>query len=210
MKILLTGFVPFGKHKLNPSEEVVKRLAESKLEGVELATAILAVHPTEAPEKLLHIFDESKPDAVLLLGESGGYASPTLERVFVNILEYPAELGGGVALNDGVLEPAGPAAYLATFPFRDIQERVLKAGLPIRLSLSAGTYICNQVGYTILHAIHRRKLQVPAGLIHLPFIPSQAATLAAIGAYPSMALETLCQVTSIAVETMAKKRAEMA
>jgi pyroglutamyl-peptidase len=206
MKILLTGFVPFGKLKINPSEEVVKRLRETKIPGVELVTSILAVHPKEAPEKLLQVFEESKPEAVLLLGESGGYTAPTIERVFVNILEYPAEFGDGVAVLDQALDPEGPTAFLTTLPIREIQDRVLKAGLPVRLSLSAGTYICNQVGYVILRAIHRRNLQVQCGLIHLPFLPSQAATLASVGAYPSVSLDTHCQVISLALEAIAQKK----
>jgi pyroglutamyl-peptidase len=206
MKILLTGFVPFGKFKINPSEEVVRCLRETKIPGVELVTTILAVHPKDAAEKLLKVFEESKPEAVLMLGESGGHMAPTIERVFVNILEYPAEFGNGIAVSDQAIDPEGPTAFLATLPIWDIQDRLLKAGLPVRLSLSAGTYICNQVGYVILSAIHRRNLKVPCGLFHLPFLPSQAASLASVGAYPSVSLETHCQVISLALETIAQKR----
>jgi pyroglutamyl-peptidase len=206
MRILLTGFEPFGKHKINPSEEVVRRLAESRVEGIELNTAILAVHRTSGPEKLIRAFEESRPDAVLLLGEAGGYPVPTLERMFVNLLEYPAELGGGVAVIDEPLKPDGPAAYISTLPVREIYDNVLKAGIPCRLSLSAGTYICNQVGYVIHDHIRRNNFQVIAGLMHLPFLPEQAATLAAAGAWPSMTVETLTRCVSLALESIAMKK----
>lgn len=209
MKVLLTGFEPFGKHKINPSEEVLRRLAQSSIEGVELTTAVLAVHRSKGPEKLISTFDEIRPDAVLLLGEAGGYPVPTFERVFVNLLEYGADLGGGVAVMDEPLIPEGPAAYLATLPVREMQDQVLKAGIPCRLSLSAGTYICNQVGYLIHDHIRRNNLQVAAGLIHLPFLPEQAATLASVGAWPSMALEPLTRCVSLALEAVAKKRTKM-
>lgn len=204
MKVLLTGFVPFGKHKINPSEEVVRRLAESGVAGVELATAILAVHPQEGPEKLIQAFEESKPSAVVILGESGGYAVPTIERVFVNILEYAADLGGGVAVTDQPLNPEGPSAYLATLPVRQINDHIMKAGLPCRLSLSAGTYICNQVGYLVHDHIRRGRHKAVAGLIHLPFLPSQAVTMAAAGAWPNMSIETQTKCVALALEAVAK------
>src|SRR5438876_8176360 len=104
MKLLLTGFEPFGKQTINPSELVVRRLSESRFESVDLVTAILAVHRHTGPDKLMRAFSEHRPDAVLLLGEAGGYAVPNIERVFVNYLDYTADLGGGVAVQDEPLD----------------------------------------------------------------------------------------------------------
>lgn len=209
MKLLLTGFEPFGKQTINPSELVVRRLAEMRFEGVELATSILAVHRQTGPEKLIRTFSDTRPDAVLLLGEGGGYSVPTLERVFVNLLEYPADYGGGVAVQDEPLNPKGPTAYFATLPVRAMSEEIVKAGIPCRLSLSAGCYICNQIGYVLLDHIHHQGLRVPAGLIHLPFLPEQAAKQAPASAIPSMNLETLCKAVERCIETIAKRHITM-
>jgi pyroglutamyl-peptidase len=205
VKILLTGFEPFGKQTINPSEQVVGRLVKRGIDGVDLTTAILAVHQTKGPEKLLEVFEKSLPDAVLMLGEAGGYPVPTIERVFVNLLEYPAELGGGIAVMDERLSPVGPASYFATFPVREVCDQVVKAGIPCRMSLSAGTYICNQVGYVIHDHIRRKELRTPAGLIHLPFLSQQAALSAPAAAWPSMELDTLTRCVEIALRTVAAK-----
>jgi pyroglutamyl-peptidase len=209
VKLLLTGFEPFGKQTINPSEVVVRRLSNSRIPGVELATSILAVHPQSGPEKLLRTFSEVRPDAVLLLGEGGGYAVPFIERIFVNLLEYPASYGGGVGLQDQPVNPTGPSAYFATIPVRAMSEELVKAGLPCQLSLSAGTYLCNQVGYVILDHINRQGLRVPAGFIHLPFLPEQAAKMSPVSAIASMEVETLCRTVSVAIETIVKRPLRM-
>lgn len=208
MKVLLTGFEPFGKQKVNPSEVVTRALDKSGVEGIELSTAILAVDRVKAPDKLIHAFEEVRPDAVLMLGEAGGYPVPTIERVFINLMEYPAEFGGGVAVADEVLVPDGPGAYFATLPVRRCSERIIAAGIPCRMSLSAGSYICNQVGY-VMHDYLRRKRQLArAGVIHLPFLPEQAVS--PVAAWPSMSLEMLTKAVATALKAIAERKAEPA
>src|SRR5581483_7918086 len=147
---------------------------------------------------LLQAFEESRPDAVLMLGEAGGYPVPTIERVFVNLIEYPAEMGGGIAAVNEKISPKGPAAYFATWPVFECCERIVAAGIPCRLSLSAGSYLCNQIGYVLHDHIRRQQSPLPAGLIHVPFAVEQAASMPPGAAWPSMSVETLVRCVSIA------------
>jgi pyroglutamyl-peptidase len=210
VKILVTGFEPFGKHTVNPSKEIILHLAKHAIPGVELVPAILPVHRAKTPELLLRAFDQARPEAVLSMGEAGGSSTPAVERVFVNLLEYSAELGEGVPAVDEPVSAGGAPAYFSTLPVREIHEEILKAGLPSRLSLSAGTYMCNQVGYVMQEHLGRRGLRIPAGFLHVPFLPEQSAQMAPTGPYASMSLDTLCRVATVAIETIAGKRGRIA
>src|SRR5690606_12067739 len=87
--LLLTRFEPFGDRALNPSEQVVRYMEQSSLPGVRLHTAVLPVSRHEGPAALLHALEETRPDAVICLGLAAGIAAIRLERVAVNLLDFP-------------------------------------------------------------------------------------------------------------------------
>ena len=201
MKILLTGFEPFGQQTINPSEEVVKRLENSSLNGMELVTANLAVERYKGPTGITKAYSDTKPDAVLCLGEGGTYTGLYIERVFVNLLDSAMKDNGNHTATDEVVKPDGPDAHFSTLPVRRIFDALKKADIPRKLSLSAGSYICNQVGYTLMDLVQHGDRPIPAGFIHLPFLPEQASKFREC---PSMSLETMCQGVRIALDTIAK------
>lgn len=201
MKILLTGFEPFGQQTINPSEEVVKRLESSSLDGMELVTANLAVERYKGPSGITKAYSDAKPDAVLCLGEGGTYPGLFIERIFVNLLDSAMKDNGGNLATDEAINPNGPVAHFSTLPVRRIFEALQKTGIPCKLSLSAGSYICNQVGYTLMDLVQHGDRPIPAGFIHLPFLPEQASKYRDC---PSMSLETMCQGVRIALDTIAQ------
>ena len=84
MKILVTGFTPFGGEQINPSWEAVERLPDRIGEAVLLKREI----PTEfdaACAALRAQLDELRPDAVLSVGQYGGANCIRVERVAVNL-----------------------------------------------------------------------------------------------------------------------------
>ena len=202
MRILLTGFEPFGGSPINPSEEVVKALVVSPPEGIELHTAILPVSHRGGPEALLRAVERSQPGAVVCLGEAGGRAGLSIERVAINLVDDHIADNAGERWVDRPVIAGGPAAYFTTLPVKEIRAAILEAGVPTELSLSAGAFLCNQVAYTLLHSLATDHLgeAFPAGFIHLPLLPEQAAARQRerpeTGAGPSMDLET--QVRGVA------------
>ena len=201
MKILLTGFEPFGKQTINPSEEVVKMLENVKLGGIELSTANLAVERYKGPQGITQAYSDSKPDAVLCLGEGGTYTGLYIERVFVNLLDSTMKDNGGHTATDEVINAKGPDALFSTLPVRRIHDALKEADIPSKLSLSAGTYICNQVGYTLMDLVRQSSYSIPAGFIHLPFLPKQAAPYREC---PSMDISTMCKGIQIVLETISE------
>lgn len=199
MRILITGFEPFGESSVNPSERLVRTLAGRQLPGVDLSTRILPVDTLRAPQELLAALDEVQPEAVICLGEAARRARVSIERVAVNLLDFTIPDNSGQKLQDLPVVPGGPDAYFSTLPVRRLHAALLAAGIPAELSLTAGAYLCNQVMYTLLHALQGR---IPAGFIHLPLLPEQAAVFPGLPA-ASMSVETALAALDIILRELA-------
>jgi len=195
MRVLLTGFEPFDGSSTNPSQEVVRRLVDGPPEGIELRTAILPVDHQLGPQALLQAIDDSQPEAVVCLGEASSRAMLSLERVAINLIDDRIPDNAGEAWQDRPVVVGGPAAYFITLPVKVMLQAILEAGVPAELSLSAGSYLCNQIAYTLLHRLANLdgSGDIPAGFIHLPRLPAQAAAQkiakSESGPIPSMGLE---------------------
>ncbi len=200
MKLLLTGFEPFGEDTVNPSEQIVRRLASASIDGVSLATAILPVENSRGPAELIRALRQTQPDAVLCLGVAVGRAAITVEKVAINLLDYRIADNGGNQIADQPVVPGGPAAYFTSLPLREIIAAMQAVGVPAELSLSAGSYLCNQVIYSLLHYLAENRLAIPAGFVHLPALPEQV--LQSGGKVPSMSLETMTGGISAAIQAI--------
>lgn len=205
MKLLLTGFEPFGGSPVNPSERVVRAIERQGLENIQLQTAILPVDRVAGPAALIRAVQTGKPDAVLCLGEASRRAVISVERIAVNLMDYRIADNAGHRVVDEPIVRDGPAAFFVTLPVRAMLDAVCAAGVPVELSLSAGSFLCNQVIYTLLHYVAQNDLQIPAGFIHLPPLPEQV-----VGKNPpvaSMALETMVAGIRAAIGAIRVERA---
>lgn len=201
MKLLLSGFEPFGGSQVNPAAEVVQRLVAQPVEGVELVSVLLPVERFAGPDTLIRTYISTQPDMVLCLGEAGGSPVMRVERVAINLLDFLISDNGGHLVTDKPVAPDGPDAYFTTLPVRPMVQALSAKGVPAQISYSAGTFLCNAVIYDLLHYIHRHQLSSPAGFIHLPQLPQQVA--GAIPPRPSMSLETMvCGMTAV-IQTLA-------
>ncbi len=201
MDILLTGFEPFGGSDMNPSEQVARVLDGSEIAGCRVTSRILPVDRAAGPRALLDAVVELRPRAVVCLGEHSGLARVAVERVAVNLLDFRIADNAGEVVTDQPLIAGGPAAYCATLPVRAICQAIAAMGIPCELSLSAGSFVCNQVMYTLLHHAAASSPEMPAGFIHLPALPAQAAK--APRPLPSMSAETAASAVIAALEVVA-------
>ncbi|MBN2146860.1 MAG: pyroglutamyl-peptidase I [Anaerolineales bacterium] len=200
MKLLLTGFEPFGGSTVNPSEQVAHTLNGHVIGGFEITSTILPVTRSEGPARLLEALENIQPDAVICLGEAPRRAAISIERIAVNLLDYRIPDNAGTQVQDEPIVPGGPAAYFVTLPVRVMLDAIRSAAVPAELSLSAGTYLCNQVLYTLLHNLAACQTDILAGFIHLPALPEQAVS----DQRPSMALETMIKGITAAIEVIKK------
>jgi pyroglutamyl-peptidase len=200
MNILITGFEPFGESQINPSQMLVEALSVSHFPQVSMITAILPVDQSSAPERLESLIRRHQPEAVLAFGLAMSRARISLERVALNLQDFGIPDNLGITIRDQPIHPDGPAAYFSTLPLRPMLEGLSHAGIPAELSLSAGSYLCNLVFYTMMHALAPLPLKVPAGFIHLPALPEQAAQVDK--SIPSMSFATLQQAAQVLLKKL--------
>jgi len=167
MRIVLTGFNPFGGLEVNPSAVVVERLAAAPPPGVELAAAVLPTEYAAADARLAALLAAAPPAALLALGVARGSAEVRLERFALNLDDSEPD-NAGDAPRGRVIAPEGPAAYRSTLPLEALHAALAAEGFPVALSNHAGTYLCNHVFYRARHELARQGSAAPCGLIHLP------------------------------------------
>ena len=169
--LLITGFDPFGGETVNPSWEAVSLLPDS-IGSVRLIKLLLPVVFREAAVKVLAAAEEYHADHILCIGQAGGRKAVTPEFAALNVraARIP-DNSGNQPLADRIAEN-GPDGLFATVPVAQMAEAIRAAGLPGEVSYHAGTFVCNDVLYSVLH--HFQETSVTAGFIHVPFIPEQA------------------------------------
>jgi pyroglutamyl-peptidase len=199
--ILVTGFEPFGPYAVNPSGELAKAVDGRQVGGSDIHGAVLPVHHAHTRGRILALLAELRPIAVLNLGLAAGRARIGLERIAVNVLDYPMPDNSGRTMIDEPCVPGGPAAYVSTLPIRTILVALRREGIPATVSDSAGTYLCNQTMYATLHALAERNVAVRAGLMHLPLLPVMVA--ASDLDQPSMDFGLMLRAVEVALEVLA-------
>ncbi|MFN2303725.1 MAG: pyroglutamyl-peptidase I [Anaerolineales bacterium] len=171
MRILITGFEPFGDHVRNPSQELVLALPDVTENGLIICKSILPVDQVQAPRILIEKIFEYQPDAILSFGLAAGRVKLSLERVAINLKDFRIPDNAGVTIQDQPIIDGGPTAFFTTLPIRKMHTALKEAAIPTEISLSAGTYLCNQVFYVMMHEISKKQLPIRAGFIHLPTFP---------------------------------------
>jgi pyroglutamyl-peptidase len=196
---LVTGFEPYGGMAHNPSAEIARRLHGARIGGVPVVGTLLPVDIGRLDAALKDALSGIEPVAVILLGLAPGETCIRLERVALNLADFPIPDNAGTKARDQPLDRRGPAALVSRLPLRPIEHRLLGMGIPARLSESAGTYLCNAAMYRALAWLPRR---VPCGFIHLPLLPAQVAIGLESGgaAQPSMAFPVQRRAIEIALE----------
>lgn len=172
MKILATGFAPFGGQTINPSWEAVKAL-ESACVDAELHLVQLPVEWVAGPQVLLQAIESFRPDCVLLCGQAGGRAKVSIERVGFNLCCAKAPDNAGEIRENEPIRAGAPDALAATYPYAAIRAAIEGENLPVEYSYDAGRYICNEVLWVALEAARTVYPGMAAGFIHLPFLPGQ-------------------------------------
>ena len=203
MTVLCTGYEPFGDHDENSSAMVAERLDGRTVAGHDVVGRVLPVEFEVLREELASLLDEFDPDVVVGMGLAGGRAGVAVERVGINVADAVTVPDNAEADPENErVDATGPDAYLATLPVVDAVQALLDAGIPARVSNTAGTHCCNDHLYTTHRLLEERGELctddgdgtgagasdgagdgagndagdgVPGGFVHLPLTPTMAA-----------------------------------
>lgn len=172
MKILVTGFDPFGEDEINPAIEAVKCLP-TDIDGVEIIALEIPTVFHKSAETLHRAIREVKPDYILNIGQAGGRAELTPERVAINRDDARIPDNSGQQPIDEIIQETGESAYFSELPIKAMVEYMHKENIPASVSNTAGTFVCNHIMYQALFLTATEFPKVKAGFMHIPFLPEQ-------------------------------------
>ncbi|WP_315165622.1 pyroglutamyl-peptidase I [Metaclostridioides mangenotii] len=196
MKILVTGFDPFGGERTNPAEEAVKRISNN-INGAEIVKVIIPTVREKSLQVIENAIEANKPDIVISIGQAGGRFEITPEKVAINIDDFRIEDNEGNQPIDATIRDDGNIAYMTSLPVKAIVEHMKQNGIPSSLSYTAGTFVCNHVMYGVLYLIDKKYPNIKGGFIHIPFSTSQVIDKKNT---PYMSLDEIVKGLELAIE----------
>ncbi len=201
---LVTGFEAYGGRGVNPSGEVARRLDGGEIDGVAVVGRRFPVSFRVLAESIEQALAELDPVAVIGLGLWPGEATIRIERIAVNLADFEIPDNDGELLVDQPVERTNATACLATLPLREIERALLAAGIPVRLSNSAGTFLCNTTMFSFLRGLEKSGREgVPCGFIHVPDTPEQVAgMISETRAARNLELHQRADFASMGLDTM--------
>ena len=187
MKVLITGFTPFGGEDINPAYEAIKGL-EDTINGAQIIKKEISTVFYKSIEELDTIIEQEDPNIVICVGQAGGRFDITPERVAINIDDARIEDNEGNLLIDKKIYDNGENAYFSTLPIKAMVQKIREAGIPASISNTAGTFVCNHLMYGLLYLIHNKYPNIRGGFIHVPYSTEQVVFK---GNVPSMSIEDI-------------------
>ena len=192
--IVVQGFEPFADHAVNPSQRLVDALAHEARE--DLVAATLATSRARVAQAVPELIARHRPSAWLGVGLAAGRSTLCVEAVAVNLAEWREPDADGTLVAGEPVRDGGPAAHLTTLPVREILEAWRSAAIPGRLSLSAGSYICNLSFYLAAQTVAELGLSCRVGFVHVPLLPEMVDGEES----PSMPMSLLSEGLDLAIE----------
>jgi pyroglutamyl-peptidase len=197
-RVLLFGFEHFGDYFENPSEIVCRRLEGKSVGGCRVLCRVLPVEYKAVEAAVVGDIDSHKPILVLGLGLAAGRSQIYVEKVALNFRDVNLKDNSGFRPEHDRIELDGPVALEAKIPVNKAVESLRGAGIPAKLSLSAGGYLCNNVMYLICREARRRGIL--GGFVHLPAHEELVAKLGRD--IPSMNISTMIRSIRLIIETV--------
>ena len=186
MKILVTGFDPFGGETVNPAYEAVKLLPDT-IAGAQIIKLQVPTRFALSCTVLEAAVNEHRPDAVICVGQAGGRSG-----------DQPV---------DEPIRKDGAPAYFTSLPVKAMVQKMRAAGIPAALSYTAGSFVCNSLMYTLLYLIDRQYPAMRGGFIHVPYAMEQAVSKP-LGT-PSMELHQIARGLALAVEAVVENERDL-
>ena len=187
MKVLITGFDPFGGENINPALEAIKKLPDT-IAGAEIIKIEIPTIFRKSLEKIEENITKHNPDIVISIGQAGGRFGITPERVAINIDDARIPDNESKQPIDTCIFKDGDTAYFTTLPIKAMVRKMKEGNIPCSVSNTAGTFVCNHVMYGILYMAAKKYPNIKGGFIHVPYIPSQVLDKANM---PSMSLDDI-------------------
>lgn len=206
MKVLITGFDPFGGATVNPAYEAVKLLPDT-ISGADIVKLEIPTVFKKEGMVLEKGIEEHHPSIVICVGQAGGRSGITVEKVALNLMEASIPDNEGCQPVDEPVHADGETAYFAKLPVKAMVQNMKNHGIPARISYTAGTFVCNDVMYRLLYLIDKKYPQMRGGFIHVPFLPEQVLELP--DGTPSMSAEMIAKSLEYGIQAAVENKEDL-
>jgi pyroglutamyl-peptidase len=202
--VLLTGFDPFGGQAVNPSWLAVKALHGRQVLGHRIVAAQVPTVFGESLRALTALLHGHQPALAIGVGQAGGRAAISLERVAINVNDAPIADNAGAQPVDTPVQAGAPAAYFTGLPIKAMHAALRAEGIAVEVSQTAGTFVCNHLFYGLMHTLATQAAlrHTRGGFIHVPWLPEQGT--------PNMALADIARGLQLAVRCALQVRQDEA
>ena len=197
VKVLISGFEPFGSSALNPSQLLVEALRNEKINGALLDAIVLPVEFDRAANVLLKRIEETKPDYVVAFGQAEGRKAITPEKIAINLDNARIPDNSGDQRQNQVIDPHGADGYFTSLPTSEIISAINDEGVPAELSLSAGAFVCNHIFYELQKNL--KGTAIKSGFVHIPLVTQQGPEFPG---QPTMELDDLVRGAKKLIEVL--------
>ena len=194
-KVLVTGFEPFGKFSENSSREVAWRVASSGVVGAEVIAERLPVSFTRVGEMLRSAIELHTPDLLIMLGQTTATDCVRLERVALNMMDSVMGDNDGSKPDEEPIYEGEESALFTSLPIKRLRSAIEAQGIAVKISNSAGLYLCNRTYYEALRLCKERAMQ--AIFVHLPLYEEQTSNQPD---KKSMPLGDMCRAVQTIIE----------
>jgi len=197
LKVLVIGYRQFGRYLFNTCEAVVDALKGSKIGGAEVEGLTIPVSLKFVREELPRILEGRSPDVVIGLGMAPGFRRVVVELVATNLATFEIPDADSYVANHEEIKEGGPPVIEVPVPWKRVLEKCVRGkGLPLKLGVSIGTYLCNALAYTI--ATYAWSKGIPAAFMHVPMHSDYAFRNLFEG--PTMPLSTIVDCVKCVAE----------
>ena len=191
--ILVTGFEPFLKEIVNPSGEILRSLPVSP----EVETLILPVSYERSWRALQSHLENRSYEFILMLGQAGGRAQISLEKVALNLQDSATADEDGMLRLDQKISVEGPKAIISSLPLREWASLLLSKQRPVNVSHSAGAFVCNSLYYQLSEKFFDSE-QTRVLFVHVPYLSEQVQEKE--NSIPSLTLDVMTQAIQNLIE----------
>lgn len=196
-KVLITGFEPFGEYSENSSWVVAQKVASCAIKGAEVVAELLPVSFVRVGEVLRSAIELHTPDLLIMLGQSAVADRIKLERVALNMMDSAMGDNDGTKPDEEPIYKGEESALFTSLPIKRLRSAIDEKGIAVKISNSAGLYVCNRIYYEALRMCKERAMQ--AIFVHLPLCEGQTLSQPDKKGMP---LGEMCRVVQTIIEEM--------
>lgn len=172
MKILITGFEPFGSNNENSSWVVANKVATQNTFGIDIALELMPVSFRSVAKTLRTAVTRHNPDLLIMLGQAGSSDKVRLERIAINMMDARNADNDGFIPDEEPINTETPVALFTNTDIKQLYNAIVERSIPVKISNSCGLYVCNRIYYEALMLCNEIN-KMKAIFVHLPLYDGQ-------------------------------------